>query len=107
MPVIDTLQFVKGTNKVVVFTDFAKDTLDEAITLATGSGKANNIGIISHGVDRNLFRPLDNKEELREKYFHITPESDIFLIGCLGRNQIRKGFDRRRAGPRAGCRPRR
>jgi len=93
MPVIDTLQFVKGTNKVVVFTDFAKDTLDEAITLATGSGKANNIEIISHGVDRNLFKPLDNKEELREKYFHITPESDIFLIGCLGRNQIRKGFD--------------
>ena len=93
MPIIDTLKFVSGTNKVIVFTEFAKNTLNETVKLITGDKEANNIAIIPHGVDRNLFKPLDNKSELREKYFHLSPDKDIFLLGVVSRNQVRKSFD--------------
>jgi glycosyltransferase involved in cell wall biosynthesis len=93
MPVIDTVQFVGGSNKVVVFTNFARDTLNKAIALVVKDKVANNIEVIPHGVDRNLFKPLDNKDELREKYFHIEPDQKVFLLGSVHRNQPRKRLD--------------
>ncbi len=94
MPKIETIKFLGGSSKVVVFTEWARDTINKTVSIATDGKTAKNIEIIPHGVDNNIFRPLDNKEELRERYFKIKPEDSVFLTGTIARNQPRKGLDR-------------
>ncbi len=93
MPPIDTLKFFALNDETVVFTNFAKKEVDKTVALATDGGKlAKDIKIIPHGVDINAFKPLDNKKELRKKYFQID-DDNVFLIGCVQRNQPRKRMD--------------
>lgn len=55
--------------------------------------KANNvqnIRVIPLGVDTKKYKPLENREKLRETYNF----KDKFVVGFLGRNQKRKMVDR-------------
>ena len=73
----------KDLDQVVYYTDFA----------AHWGTKAGAPGIsIPHGIDPNLFQPLDSdaRTALRTRSFK---SDDIFLIGTVGRNQIRKRLD--------------
>lgn len=49
-----------------------------------------NIVCIPHGVDINIFKPLENKQEIKAKY----GLKDKFVVGYVGRNQRRKMVDR-------------
>lgn len=48
--------------------------------------KVPNLEVIKAGVDRNIYKSLSNREELRVKY----KLNDKFVIGFVGRNQRRK-----------------
>lgn len=91
-PPVDTMQFVSNSDKVVVFTDWARKTVNKTLEIAYKK-KADNIEVIPHGVDRDVFFQLDNKDELREKFFGIKPEDNTFLLGSVNRNQPRKRLD--------------
>lgn len=49
-----------------------------------------NVRRIEHGVDTKIYKPLNNVEELKAKY----GLAGKFVIGFVGRNQIRKMIDR-------------
>lgn len=49
-----------------------------------------NVVMIPHGVDLETFKPLDNRAELKKKY----KVENQFVVGFIGRNQIRKMVDR-------------
>ena len=91
LPPIETLKFFAGANKVVVFTPWAQETINTTCRIGTQGKIPNNIEVIPHGVDTQSFRPLDNKLELRQKYFSLS--DDVFLMGTIQRNQPRKRLD--------------
>ena len=91
LPPINTLPVLGNTHKIVVFTDWAKDVINKTILKVTGGKILNNIEVVPHGVDTNIWKPLDNKQELRNKYFKIKDK--VFLVGSIARNQPRKRLD--------------
>jgi glycosyltransferase involved in cell wall biosynthesis len=94
LPPIDTIRFLGATNKTVVFTDFARETINVTTRIALGGKVPNNMDVIPHGVDTAMFRPLEGRrDELRERFFGIKPEDKVFVIGCVQRNQPRKRMD--------------
>ena len=92
--ILNTIEFLSSTDKVVVFTDWAKETIHTTVKLLTGGKVPSNLEVIPHGVDTNDFFPIDDKVNLRKKYFGNTPGiEDAFLLGCVARNQPRKRLD--------------
>lgn len=51
-----------------------------------GLHKVPNVELIKAGVNTNIYKPLESRKELKEKY-KIT---DRFVVGFVGRNQRRK-----------------
>lgn len=49
-----------------------------------------NVKMIPHGVDLETYRPLDERDKLKQKY----KVDGNFVVGFIGRNQIRKMIDR-------------
>lgn len=92
MPHLNTIQILNNTDKIVVFTDWARNVINKTSRIVQNK-EYKNIEVISHGVDINTWKPLDNKAELRQKYFNITPNDNIFLLCEVGRNQPRKRLD--------------
>lgn len=66
------------------YTQYALDVMDEM-----SGGKTKIFKPAYIGVDQKLFKPLKDKNKLRE-FFWISPEANI--VGMNGRNQIRKLF---------------
>lgn len=94
LPPIDTMKFIGTSDKVIVFTDWAKETIYTSAKIATQGKIPSNMEVIPHGVDRSKFFPLtDRKAELRQKYFNIGPDKNVFLLGTIQRNQPRKRLD--------------
>jgi FkbM family methyltransferase len=74
---------LEGAYKKVCFSDFAKGLLDK-------DGIENTM--IPHGVDTKIFKPLKNREELREK---SGIGKNDFIVGTVGMNIFdRKDFPR-------------
>jgi glycosyltransferase involved in cell wall biosynthesis len=93
LPPIDTIRTIGTTNKTIVFTQWAKDVINKTCRVVTNGRELNNIEIISHGVDTQIWKPLPEEEKKanREKYFGI--KDNTFLIGAVARNQPRKRLD--------------
>lgn len=54
-----------------------------------------NITIINHGVDTEIFKPLEETKEVQNIKSQLTKGDDgCFIIGCVARNQPRKGLPR-------------
>lgn len=81
----------EGADKLIVFGEWAKN-----IVLSDNRFLVNpeNVEIIPHGVDTNVFAPLAESERvrLREALGGFTPED--FIFGCIARNQARKNLGR-------------
>jgi len=90
LPPVDPGLTVENADYPVVFTNWAKSVLN---TLAKRTGKQEFTKMITipHGVDTKIWKPLDNKKELRDKYFKLPPNA--FLVGSVARNQPRKRLD--------------
>lgn len=92
LPNIQPNVVLESMDKTVFFLPWAKNVVNKTIKLITKT-ELSNTEIIPHGVDREIWKPLSNKNTLREKYFGIKPNSNVFLIGSLHRNQPRKRLD--------------
>lgn len=94
LPPINTLQFLGATNKTVVFTEWAMKTINTTTMIALQGKVPGNMEVIPHGVDTNVFKPLEGKRnELRERFFGIKPDDNVFVIGSVARSQPRKRLD--------------
>lgn len=71
---------------VIAFNKFGKNTLEKA------GVKVHEV--INHGVDIDLFRPLENKKEFKKRYFakNVKEPEDAIIFGFIGRNQFRKNL---------------
>ena len=77
------LQNIRYAYKLLTFSQFGHDTLQEAGFAST---------MIPEGTDVNIFKPLSNKEELRKKY-NIPPNAFHFtMVAANKENPPRKGF---------------
>jgi hypothetical protein len=84
LPPIDTIKTIGNMDKVIVFTNWAKEVINTTCRIVTGGKELNHISVISHGVDTNLWKPVspEERKELRDKYFEgkgkikITIEKD-------------------------------
>lgn len=76
-------------SQLVVYTQFGKSVVSEA-----KSELADKIMIIPHGVDSEIFYPIE-KQEAREKLFGTVYEQlkDSFIVLNANRNQPRKRID--------------
>lgn len=81
-------QHAKHLNKldhVIVWTEFAA----EEIKLG---GYEKDISIVPLGVDTDIFRPI-SKPEARERTCAGAVKENDFIVGFVGRNQVRKRLD--------------
>jgi glycosyltransferase involved in cell wall biosynthesis len=92
LPHIDPIDTIATSQYPIVFTDWAKGVINRTARVVKGSD-LTHIEVIPHGVDTTIWKPLPNKEFLRDKYFHIKPTDNVFLLGSLNRNQPRKRLD--------------
>jgi glycosyltransferase involved in cell wall biosynthesis len=74
--------WIKDANVPVVFSKFSHKLVSEII--------GSNPIYIPHGVDTEVFKPLPEKKELRKKI--LGKEDDLFVVGCVARNQPRKNL---------------
>lgn len=94
MPKMETVPTLSTCDKVIVFTNWAKDVLNKTCSIVHPNSSFSNIEVIPHGVDISKWKPLNKKAELREKWFgKIENINNVFLVGSMNRNQSRKGFD--------------
>lgn len=91
LPPIQTVPVIGSTDKTVVFTDWAQGVINRTSEIVSKGKVLSNMVTIPHGVNTSIWKPLDNKEELRQKYFKL--DSDTFLVGSVARNQPRKRLD--------------
>jgi len=67
---------------IFAYSDFGKNTM-----LQQSNNRINFIDVASPAVDLDVFKPLENKEKIRQ-YFGLDP--NIYLVGSVMRNQKRK-----------------
>ena len=73
-----------GADAVFTYSDWAANVLKEQ-----SNSKINYIDTVSPGVDLNIFKPIQDKNQLRDKY---NIPRDAIVIGSVMRNQKRKLF---------------
>jgi glycosyltransferase involved in cell wall biosynthesis len=73
--------WLKDIDVPIVFSKFSHKLVAEVI------GK--DPIYIPHGVNTDVYRPLNKKKELKESILGV---SDLFVVGCVARNQPRKNL---------------
>lgn len=91
MPTVDSAPQQEGwidtfisADAILTYSDWAADILKEQ-----SNNKINYIDTASPGVDLNIFKPIEDKNALRDKY---GIPRDAIIIGSVMRNQKRKLF---------------
>jgi glycosyltransferase involved in cell wall biosynthesis len=77
---------LKNIEQIVNYTKYGIKAMDECFEKMDVK-PVSKIDVIPHGMDTKVFKPLDNKKELREKYKLPT---DATLFGNINKNQPRK-----------------
>lgn len=86
LPFLSHFDNLDKIDQVITYTEYGKKAMDKNF-IKLGKRPKNEIAIIPHGMDTDVFKPLDNKKELREK--HGLPV-DAFIYGNINKNQPRK-----------------
>lgn len=73
--------WVKNVDVPVVFSKFAFHLVKEIL--------GTNPVYIPHGVNTEVFKPLENTDSIKKE---IIGRDDLFIVGCVARNQPRKIF---------------
>lgn len=74
---------VKNLDHAICYSEFGRSVLKEFMPFSA-------IDMIHLGVDPEVYRPLNNREELKKKY----NMEGKFVVGCIARNQVRKRLDK-------------
>ena len=90
LPPVNPMITVASADYPVVFTNWAQKVINDLCVTAE-KPKIEHMITIPHGVDTSIWKPLENKDELRQKLFNL-PKS-AFLVGSVARNQPRKRLD--------------
>lgn len=85
---IDGEPFPKGWRRLMETADVAVCCSRYGAALTAAACPAANVEMIYHGVDADVFRPIPDKEALKERH----RLGGRFVVGCVARNQPRKGF---------------
>jgi len=93
---IDSIPFARYFNnlnffdEIITYTEYGKKMAIDAFNKSNKNIITDvNFDIIAHGTDKITFKKLDNKLELRKKYY--LPE-DAFIYGNFNTNSPRKDF---------------
>ena len=78
--------FNGGLDLAVWYTKFGR-------TQATATGWTGRNSIIPHGVDTEIYRPLDKREARRRMQLSRSLPEDCFIFGNVNRNSPRKRLD--------------
>ena len=89
--IIDTMKYLSLVDNIVVFTNWAKDTINTSARIAIKK-EFDNIKIIPHGVDISKFNANVDSDRFVTDFFKMDA-NEIFLIGSVNRNQPRKRLD--------------
>lgn len=73
-------------DKVVVYNQFGKEVAQKA-------REDIDYNIIWHGVDTDVFFPIENTSEIKQKLYGIREAKDFFIVLSAMRNQPRKLLD--------------
>lgn len=79
------IDVLNGFDAQVCYSEFALDVVKQS----NGGSLPKNIYQIYHGVNRNIFRPIN--QSIARKQLGIP--QDAFIVGMVARNQYRKRFD--------------
>lgn len=91
------MEIVKNVDAAICYTDYGKA---EALKALPGTFNPAAIGVIPHGCDTNVYRPITNRIELRRALFRPASgqaeflSDDDFLIVNVNANQRRKDVPR-------------
>jgi glycosyltransferase involved in cell wall biosynthesis len=86
LPFVSQFENLDKIDEIVTYTQYGKNAMDKAFK-TIGKKPKSKITIIPHGMDKDIFKPLENKQALREKY---GLPKDAFLYGNINKNQPRK-----------------
>lgn len=85
---IDGEPFPTAWRRLMEAADVAVCCSRYGAALTVAACPAANVEMIYHGVDVGVFRPLPNKQAVKERH----RLGGRFVVGCVARNQPRKGF---------------
>lgn len=75
-----------GLARAIAYTNFGRKEL-----LMSGFG--GRCDVIPHGVDTDIYQPVDQKEALAQLQFNYKFPDEPFIVGNVNRNQPRKRLD--------------
>ncbi len=75
---INTMQFIENVDKLIVFTKWAKRTINTTAQIALGR-KFDNIEVIEHGVDLTKFNNLDSRDDIIDQIFKLDPKKVLYM----------------------------
>lgn len=75
-------------DKSITYTEYAKEILKPLLS----NLNFKKLSVIPHGTNTKEFYPIEEKKELRHKYFLPTIPDDYFIFGSVNRNSARKDY---------------
>ena len=75
-------------DKSITYTEYAREILKPLLSNLT----FKKLSVIPHGTNTKEFYPIEEKKELRHKYFLPTIPDDYFIFGSVNRNSARKDY---------------
>lgn len=72
--------WVKDADVPIVFSKYAYNLVKQI---------TKDVVYIPHGVDTEVFKPLDTQKEIKS---NVLGRDDLFVVGCVARNQPRKNL---------------
>jgi glycosyltransferase involved in cell wall biosynthesis len=73
-------------DEVITYTEYGKATLKPLVSESIWK----KIKVIPHGIDTEVFYPIDNKFEVSKTKEQLFGKSDVFVFGSVNRNSARK-----------------
>jgi glycosyltransferase involved in cell wall biosynthesis len=85
-PIQSDCELLNLFDEVITYTEYAKAVLKPLISESIWK----KIKVIPHGIDTEVFYPIENNDEISETKKLIFGRDDIFVFGSVNRNSARK-----------------
>jgi glycosyltransferase involved in cell wall biosynthesis len=85
-PIQSDCEVLNLFDEVITYTEYAKAVLKPLISESIWK----KIKVIPHGIDTEVFYPIENNDEISETKKLIFGRDDVFVFGSVNRNSARK-----------------